>query len=70
MTATRDWRLSLDADRMTIGKSPDNDLPLPDDPTASHLHAVLQRCGAGGAWPDLRSSTAAGSTRCASGSTR
>jgi hypothetical protein len=35
MTATRDWRLTLDADRMTIGKSPATDLPLPDDPTAS-----------------------------------
>ena len=35
MTATRDGRLSLDADRMTIGKSPATDLPLPDDPTAS-----------------------------------
>jgi hypothetical protein len=34
-TATRDARLSLDADRMTIGKSPATDLPLPDDPTAS-----------------------------------
>jgi hypothetical protein len=34
-TATRDGRLSLDADRMTIGKSPATDLPLPDDPTAS-----------------------------------
>jgi hypothetical protein len=51
MTATRDRRLSLHPDRMTTGKSPDTNLPLPDDPTANHLHAVLERCSAGGASP-------------------
>jgi hypothetical protein len=49
MTATRRRAVSLDADRMMIGKSPDNDLPLPDDPTASHLDALLESCSAGGA---------------------
>jgi hypothetical protein len=40
---------------MKIGESPDNDLPLPDDPTASHLQA-LERCSA--SFADLGSSTA------------
>ncbi len=56
MSATRDWRLSLEADRMTIGKSDENDVPLPDDPTASHLHAVLERFPAGWCVADLGSS--------------
>lgn len=56
MSAARDWRLSLEADRMTIGKSADNDVPLPDDPTASHLHAVIERFPAGWCVADLGSS--------------
>jgi hypothetical protein len=40
---------------MKIGESPDNDLPLPDDPTASHLQA-LERCSA--SFAGLGSSTA------------
>ena len=56
MSATRDWRLSLEADRTTIGKSDENDVPLPDDPTASHLHAVLERFPAGWCVADLGSS--------------
>jgi hypothetical protein len=51
MTATRDWRPSLDADRMTIGKAPDDDLRPADDPAASRLHVVRDRCSAGGASP-------------------
>jgi hypothetical protein len=56
MTATRDWRVPLEGDRITIGKSGDNDLPLADDPTASHLHAVLERFPAGWCVVDLGSS--------------
>ena len=41
---------------MTVGKSADNDVPLPDDPTASHLHAVLERFPAGWCVADLGSS--------------
>jgi pSer/pThr/pTyr-binding forkhead associated (FHA) protein len=56
MSAARDWRVSLEADRMTVGKSGENDVPLPDDPTASHLHAVLERFPAGWCVADLGSS--------------
>lgn len=56
MSGTRDWRRSLEADRMTVGKSAENDVPLPDDPTASHLHAVLERFPAGWCVADLGSS--------------
>ena len=55
-SAARDWRLPLASDRMTIGKSPDNDVPLGDDPTASHLHAVVERFAAGWCVADLGSS--------------
>ena len=56
MSGARDWRLSLDADRLTIGKSDENDVPLPDDPTASRLHAVLEQFPAGWCVADLGSS--------------
>ena len=56
MSRARDWRLSLDGDRMTVGKSAENDVPLPDDPTASRLHAVLERFPAGWCVADLGSS--------------
>jgi pSer/pThr/pTyr-binding forkhead associated (FHA) protein len=56
MSAGRDWRLPLEADRMTIGKSAENDVALPDDPTASGLHAVLERFAAGWCVADLGSS--------------
>jgi FHA domain len=55
-SATRDWRLPLEGERVTIGKSDENDVPLPDDPTASHLHAVLERFPAGWCVADLGSS--------------
>jgi predicted component of type VI protein secretion system len=38
----------LDQDRVTIGKSADNDLSIPSDPTLSRNHAVLEPVG--GAW--------------------
>jgi pSer/pThr/pTyr-binding forkhead associated (FHA) protein len=56
MSARGDRRISLETDRMTIGKSTDNDVPVPDDPTASHLHAVLERFSAGWCVADLGSS--------------
>jgi len=56
MTATSNWRQPLESDRMTIGKSPENDVAIPDDPTASHLHAVLERFAAGWCVTDLGSS--------------
>ena len=56
MSGARDWRRSLEADRMTVGKSAENDVSLPDDPTASHLHAVLERFPAGWCVADLGSS--------------
>jgi DNA-binding CsgD family transcriptional regulator len=56
MSAGRDWRLPLEADRMTIGKSTENDVALPLDPMASGLHAVLERFAAGWCVADLGSS--------------
>lgn len=56
MTATSNWRQPLESDRMTIGKRPENDVATPDDPTASGLHAVLERFAAGWCVADLGSS--------------
>jgi pSer/pThr/pTyr-binding forkhead associated (FHA) protein len=56
MSGTHSWRFPLQADRTTVGKSPENDLTLEDDPTASHLHAVLERFAAGWCVTDLGSS--------------
>jgi hypothetical protein len=39
--------VTLEAERLTLGTDPANDLPLPADPTLSRLHAVLERYGAG-----------------------
>jgi predicted component of type VI protein secretion system len=49
-------RFQLEAERTTVGKAPENDLSLTDDPTASHLHAVLERFPAGWCVTDLGSS--------------
>jgi ATP/maltotriose-dependent transcriptional regulator MalT len=56
MSGAHNWRISLEADRTTVGKSADNDVVLEDDPTASHLHAVLERFPAGWCVADLGSS--------------
>jgi hypothetical protein len=56
VSAAGSWRQPLESDRMTIGKSPENDLATPDDPTASGLHAVLERFPAGWCVTDLGSS--------------
>jgi pSer/pThr/pTyr-binding forkhead associated (FHA) protein len=52
----RSRRVTLEADRTTIGKSAENDLHVEDDATASHLHAVLERFPAGWCVSDLGSS--------------
>jgi len=50
------WRFPLESDRTTVGKAPENDVALADDPTASHLHAMLERFPAGWCVTDLGSS--------------
>jgi hypothetical protein len=47
--------VALEADRLTLGTDPDNDLALPADPTLSRLHAALERYGAGWCVRDLDS---------------
>jgi DNA-binding NarL/FixJ family response regulator len=56
ISGVRSWRLELAAERSTIGKGPENHVPLADDATASHLHAVLERFAAGWCVTDLGSS--------------
>src|SRR5215218_1258301 len=56
MSGARSWRFSLEADRTTVGKAAENDVALEHDPTASHLHAVLERFPAGWCVADLGSS--------------
>jgi pSer/pThr/pTyr-binding forkhead associated (FHA) protein len=45
--------VTLDGDRLTIGKSDDNDLAIADDPTLSRHHALLERIGAAWSVSDL-----------------
>ena len=52
----RSWRIPLERDRMAVGKSPENDIALEGDPTASRLHAVFERFSAGWCLSDLGSS--------------
>jgi pSer/pThr/pTyr-binding forkhead associated (FHA) protein len=56
MSANRAWRVTLEAERHTIGNAAENDISLSDDPTVSHLHAKLERFGAGWCITDLGSS--------------
>ena len=56
ISGVRSWRLELQTDRSTVGKAAENDVPLADDATASHLHAVLERFQAGWCVSDLGSS--------------
>jgi pSer/pThr/pTyr-binding forkhead associated (FHA) protein len=56
MFGVQSWRFSLAADRTTVGKAAENDIPLTEDPTASHLHAILERFPAGWCVTDLGSS--------------
>jgi pSer/pThr/pTyr-binding forkhead associated (FHA) protein len=56
MEGASSWRFSLQAERTTVGKAEENDVSLADDPTASHLHAVVERFPAGWCVTDLGSS--------------
>jgi pSer/pThr/pTyr-binding forkhead associated (FHA) protein len=56
ISGARSTRLDLAAERSTIGKAVENDIPVADDATASHLHAVLERFPAGWCVTDLGSS--------------
>jgi pSer/pThr/pTyr-binding forkhead associated (FHA) protein len=56
MYGVQSWRYALQADRTTVGKAAENDISLADDPTASHLHATLERFPAGWCVTDLGSS--------------
>ena len=56
MSGAGSWRFSLEADRTTVGKATENDVALERDPTASHLHAILERFPAGWCVTDLGSS--------------
>jgi hypothetical protein len=46
---------SLDADHVTLGRGPENDISIPGDRTVSVLHAVLQRYPSGWSVRDLGS---------------
>jgi DNA-binding MarR family transcriptional regulator len=56
MFGVRGWRLPLERERATVGQAPENDVALGEDPTASHLHAVLEHFPAGWCVSDLGSS--------------
>jgi pSer/pThr/pTyr-binding forkhead associated (FHA) protein len=56
MSGASSWRFSLEPDRTTVGKAAENDVALEHDPTASHLHAILERFPAGWCVTDLGSS--------------
>jgi DNA-binding CsgD family transcriptional regulator len=47
--------VTLEAERLTLGSDPANDLALPADPTLSRLHAALERYEAGWCVRDLGS---------------
>jgi hypothetical protein len=48
-------RVMLEGDRLTIGRSPANDLALTDDPSSSRAHAVVERLPTGWVLRDLGS---------------
>jgi pSer/pThr/pTyr-binding forkhead associated (FHA) protein len=56
MFGVQSWRFPLVAERATVGKAAENDIALGADPTASHLHAVLERFPAAWCVTDLGSS--------------
>jgi SARP family transcriptional regulator, regulator of embCAB operon len=55
VSARRSGRIVLLSERTTVGKASENDIEL-DDPSVSHLHAVLERFSAGWCVTDLGSS--------------
>ena len=56
LSGVQSWRFPLESDRTTVGNAAENDVALADDPTASHLHAMLERFPAGWCVTDLGSS--------------
>jgi pSer/pThr/pTyr-binding forkhead associated (FHA) protein len=56
MLGIQSWRFDLREDRNTVGTAPENAIVLTDDPTASRLHAMLERFPAGWCVTDLGSS--------------
>jgi pSer/pThr/pTyr-binding forkhead associated (FHA) protein len=56
MFGVQSWRVELTTDRTTVGQATENDIPLTEDPTASHLHAILEQFPAGWCVTDLGSS--------------
>src|SRR3954451_14039508 len=48
--------MELGPDRATIGKAAEHNIAIADDPTASHLHAVVEQFAAGWCVTDLGSS--------------
>jgi hypothetical protein len=48
-------RIPLAGEKVVIGQSPSNDIPLPFDPTVSRLHAVLESLPSGWCIRDLNS---------------
>jgi pSer/pThr/pTyr-binding forkhead associated (FHA) protein len=56
MYGVQSWRFELRSERTTVGKAAENDIALPDDATASGLHAILERFPAGWCVTDLGSS--------------
>ena len=56
ISGVQSWRFPLQTERITVGKAGENDLALDTDPTASHLHAILERFPAGWCVTDLGSS--------------
>jgi len=55
VSAQRSSRVELGSNRMSVGKASENDIAL-DDPSVSHLHAVLEHFPAGWCVTDLGSS--------------
>ena len=56
LSGANSWRFPLQSERTTVGKASENDISLAEDPTASHLHAILERFPAGWCVTDLGSS--------------
>jgi hypothetical protein len=56
MSGATSWRFSLEAERTTIGKATENNVALEHDPTASHLHAIIEKFPAAWCVTDLGSS--------------
>src|SRR4051794_15882000 len=57
ITGAQSWRVGLNEEgRTTVGKATENHVALDDDPTVSHLHAVLEQFAAGWCVTDLGSS--------------